>query len=253
VIPALRGSPLGSPDCTAETARSVRGMFDAVAPRYDFLNHLLSLGFDLVWRRATAFELRRTLQSKDPVVIDLCCGTGDLAFALARILKARVVGADFSHPMLRRALAKNVGREASVNFLESDALSLPLADETADAVAIAFGFRNLANYSLGLREIWRVIKTGGVLAILEFSTVKWRLFGPAFRFYFARVLPRIGSRVSGVHGAYEYLHDSVASFPSQEDLAAMIQEEGFERVQCRNFMGGVAALHWGVKSQKGKP
>ncbi len=246
----LRGSPLGSPGKIAETARSVRGMFDAVAPRYDFLNHFLSMGFDLAWRRAAAWELRSVLERKESVALDLCCGTGDLTFALSRVSKGRIIGADFSHPMLQRALAKKGPGHSPVHFLEGDSLALPFADQYADAAATAFGFRNLASYAAGLREMRRVLKPGGVLAILEFSTVRWPLFGPAFRFYFARILPWIGSSVSGVRGAYQYLHDSVSRFPGQEQMSALMREEGFEGVRYRNFMGGVAALHLGVKPGK---
>ena len=246
VAPTLRGSPLGSPRDIAATANSVRGMFDAVAPRYDLLNHLLSFGFDLIWRRATAQALRTNLQRADSIAIDLCCGTGDLAFALTKVSGGRVLGADFSHPMLQRALAKNSRSHRAVYFLEGDSLALPFNDQFADAVTTAFGFRNLASYALGLREMRRVLKPGGVLAILEFSTVHWPVFGPIFRTYFARLLPRIGSSISGVRGAYQYLHDSVARFPGQDELAALMREEGFEKVRYRNFMGGVAALHTGV-------
>lgn len=245
--PALRGSPLGAPGKIAETAKSVRGMFDAVAPRYDLLNHVLSLGFDLAWRRATAQELRSVLQRPESVAIDLCCGTGDLAFALSKVSKGRVIAADFSHPMLQRALAKKRRSNGRVLFLEGDSLSLPFPGQYADAVATAFGFRNLASYAQGLREMRRVLKPGGVLAILEFSTVRWPLFGPVFRLYFAKLLPRIGSSISGVRGAYQYLHDSVSQFPAQEELAELMREEGFEGVRYRNFMGGVAALHLGKK------
>jgi len=247
VVPSLRGSPLGSPGKIAESAKSVQGMFDAVAPRYDFLNHFLSVGFDLAWRRATAQELRGAIERPESIALDLCCGTGDLAFALCKVSQGRVIGADFSHPMLQRATAKNLRERRPVLFLEGDSLSLPFKDGYADAVTTAFGFRNLASYALGLREMRRVLKPEGVLAILEFSTVRWPWFGAAFRFYFARLLPGIGSSISGVRGAYQYLRDSVKQFPAQEELAALMREEGFEAVKYRNFMGGVAALHLGVK------
>jgi demethylmenaquinone methyltransferase / 2-methoxy-6-polyprenyl-1,4-benzoquinol methylase len=250
---SLRGSPLGSPERIAETAGSVRGMFDAVAPRYDLLNHLLSLGFDLAWRRAVAYKLRSALQSRQSVALDLCCGTGDLAFALGRVSNGIVIGADFSRPMLQRATAKNSRGRHRIVFLAGDSLALPFPDRCADAVTTAFGFRNLASYVLGLREMRRVLKPGGVLAILEFSTVRWPLFGPVFRSYFARLLPRIGDLISGVRGAYQYLHDSVTHFPGQEELAELMREERFENVQYQNFMGGVAALHLGAKRRDDEP
>lgn len=250
------GSPLGSPDDVQATGQAVRRMFAAVAPRYDFLNHFLSLGFDLSWRRATARELRDVLSRPGSVVADVCCGTGDLAFALARFSFGAVIGTDFCHPMLQRAIRKlapsrqpPVGRAGStISFLEADALRLPFPHGSLDLVASAFGFRNLANYGLGLQEMVRVLKPGGVVAILEFSRVRWPLFGPLFRFYLAQLLPRIGDWISGVKGPYRYLHQSVSQFPDQETLAAMMMSAGLTRVHYRDFMGGVAALHIGKKA-----
>lgn len=250
------GSPLGPPDNIDATSKAVRSMFSTVARRYDFLNHFLSAGFDLTWRRATARALAPVLRSPDSLAADLCCGTGDLAFELARVSRGRVMGADFCHPMLQRALAK-LGRRApgrgqavcrSVTFLEADSLALPFADDSLDLVSTAFGFRNLASYARGLGEMHRVLKPGGTLAILEFSRVDWPLVGPLFRFYFRKILPRIGTLVSGVAGPYQYLPDSVTSFPDQRALAQHIREAGFTNVRYHNFLGGAAALHLGEKA-----
>jgi len=232
-----------------EAARSaaVREMFAAVAPRYDLLNHLLSLGMDVAWRRATVHALRGVLENPDSWVADLCCGTGDLSFGLARRSRGRVLGADFCPPMLRLAGDKAFDRKMRVHLLAADTLSLPFANDTLDAVALAFGFRNLANYGRGLEEMRRVLKVGGTLAILEFSRVRWPVFGSLFRFYFRRVLPVIGTWISGVAGAYQYLPDSVARFPDQEALAEIMRAAGFRNVHYRNFTGGVAALHLGEK------
>jgi demethylmenaquinone methyltransferase/2-methoxy-6-polyprenyl-1,4-benzoquinol methylase len=224
-------------------------MFAAVAPRYDFLNHFLSLGFDIAWRRATAQALREVLSRRGSVVADLCCGTGDLAFALARLSAGTVIGADFCHPMLQRAQRKAHGR-SSVFFLEADTLALPFRDESLEGATLAFGFRNLANYARGLQEMRRVLKPGGLLAILEFSQVRWPLFGPVFRFYFRRVLPRLGTWISGVPGPYQYLPDSVSRFPDQESLAAALREAGFRNIRYIDFSGGVAALHLGEKGRR---
>ncbi len=231
-------------------------MFAAVAPRYDFLNHMLSLGFDFAWRRTTAKALREVLARPESLAADVCCGTGDLAFALGRVTSGKVIGTDFCHPMLRRAqkkLARATSSDAggrpsrSIFFLEADTLALPFRDNSLDVVASAFGFRNLANYALGLREMRRVLKPGGWIAILEFSRVRWPVFGPLFRAYFARVLPRVGTWISGVRGPYQYLYDSVSRFPDQEALAASLREAGFASVRYRNFVAGVAALHLGQK------
>jgi demethylmenaquinone methyltransferase / 2-methoxy-6-polyprenyl-1,4-benzoquinol methylase len=243
----LEGSPLGQPDDLVSTARSVRSMFEAVAPRYDFLNHFLSGGFDIYWREIAARSLREALASADSVVLDICCGTGDLALALRRIAAGMVLGADFCRPMLERAQQKTQRHSKSVIYLGADALELPLADRSVDAVTSAFGFRNLANYALGLREMLRVLKPGGTTAILEFSHVEWPVFGPLFRFYLAHMLPRLGSWISGVDGPYQYLHDSVSRFPSQELLAKAMRRAGFINVRYRNFLGGVAALHQGER------
>ncbi len=243
----VQGSPLGSPQDVASTSQAVREMFAAVAPRYDFLNHFLSLGRDIAWRRATARALRERLARPGSRVLDLCCGTGDLALAFGRYSSGVVFGADFCRPMLLRAREKSRRRAGSIFFLETDALRLPLAKDSLDAVALAFGFRNLANYAMAVEEIRRVLKPGGVLAILEFSRVRWALFGSVFRFYFHRILPWLGTRVSGVSGPYQYLPDSVSKFPDQEGLADLLRENGFQNVWYRDFTGGVAALHWAEK------
>jgi demethylmenaquinone methyltransferase/2-methoxy-6-polyprenyl-1,4-benzoquinol methylase len=240
------GSPPSSPCTTDSTTRAVRKMFSAVAARYDFLNHFLSVGRDIAWRRATAKALRRVLERPDSKVVDLCCGTGDLAFELERYSAGRVFGTDFCRPML--ALAKIKALPHSTLFLEADTLALPFPDEFLDAATIAFGFRNLANYVSGLREIRRVLKPQGILAILEFSQVRWPVFGPFFRFYFRRMLPKIGTWISGVSGPYQYLRDSVSKFPNQEALLALLCSEGFQNVRYVNFTGGVAALHLAEKA-----
>ncbi len=239
----------GPPEDESSAASRVRQMFAAVAPRYDFLNHFLSLGTDIAWRRATARALREAIARPGSIALDVCCGTGDLAFALARVSGGRVIGADFCEPMVRRAREKARGRSGGVFFLEADTLALPFGDRSLDVVAVAFGFRNLANYARGLEEIRRVLKFGGTLAILEFSRVRWPIFGGLFRFYFRVVLPRLGTWISGVRGPYQYLPDSVSRFPDQEALANLMRKAGFSQVEYRNFTGGVAALHLGKKSE----
>jgi demethylmenaquinone methyltransferase/2-methoxy-6-polyprenyl-1,4-benzoquinol methylase len=242
-----QGSPLGSGGDEASTGAAVRSMFAEVAPRYDFLNHLLSVGTDIAWRRATARALKEILARPGSRVADVCCGTGDLSFCLGRQSHGLVLGADFCHPMLAIARGKAGVKRPHVHFLEADALRLPFADASLDAVTSAFGFRNLAHYGRGIEEMRRVLKSGGRLAILEFSRVRWPIFGPIFRFYFRRILPRIGAWISGVEGPYSYLPDSVAKFPDQDMLVEMLREAGFHKVTYRNFTGGVAALHVGEK------
>jgi demethylmenaquinone methyltransferase/2-methoxy-6-polyprenyl-1,4-benzoquinol methylase len=243
----LRGSPLGSGDDESSTSRAVRDMFCSIAPRYDFLNHVLSVGRDIAWRRATARALREILARPGSLAVDVCCGTGDLALQFARFSSGRVVGTDFCHPMLERARKKITGAPRSVFFLEADTLSLPFRDNSMDIVSTAFGFRNLANYERGLGEMRRVLKPGGTLAILEFSRVNLPVIGPLFRLYFRRILPRIGTLISGVAGPYQYLPDSVSRFPDQVALAGMMRDAGFANVRYRNFSLGSAALHLGGK------
>jgi demethylmenaquinone methyltransferase/2-methoxy-6-polyprenyl-1,4-benzoquinol methylase len=245
-------APSADPARPRETTDSIPGkscyLFSAVAPRYDFLNHFLSLGFDLAWRKATARALQPVLTQPGSLVVDLCCGTGDLTLALARLSAGKVVGTDFCHPMLLLARGKGGRGPLPIFLVESDALVLPFRDGSVDAITIAFGFRNLTDYPGGLREMHRVLKPGGKVAILEFSHVHTPLFGGLFRFYFRQVLPRLGNWISGVRGAYNYLHDSVSRFPDQQALAAALKGGGFRNVRYRNFTGGIAALHMGEKA-----
>ncbi len=232
-----------------EASRHVREMFTRIAPRYDLLNHLLSGQMDRVWRARTAKELAPILQREDAVILDLCCGTGDLAFALQRNAKARVVGADFSHTMLVRAREKASSANGApvVPFLEADALRLPFADSSFDLVTAAFGFRNLANYEDGLREILRVLKPAGTTGILEFAEPAPGVLGDAYRFYTRTVLPKIGGWISGDAAAYAYLPKSVARFFRPEEFAAVMQGAGFREVRYRLMTLGSVALHLGVK------
>jgi demethylmenaquinone methyltransferase/2-methoxy-6-polyprenyl-1,4-benzoquinol methylase len=222
-------------------------MFAGIAGRYDLLNHLLSGNIDKRWRRAVAQTLEPSL-TKGSRVLDVACGTGDLSLVLARAGEAQIVGLDFCRPMLEIARQKAEAESRAVPFVEGDALRLPFADETFDAVTIAFGLRNLAGVSDGLRELRRILRRGGRLAVLEFSSPVVPGFRALFRFYFACVLPRIGGWVSGSRGAYEYLPDSVSRFPDQKRLAGLMREAGFENVGYRNLTGGIAALHTGTRA-----
>jgi demethylmenaquinone methyltransferase/2-methoxy-6-polyprenyl-1,4-benzoquinol methylase len=221
-------------------------MFSGIARRYDLLNHLLSGNIDKRWRRKTARALESSL-IEGARVLDVACGTGDLSLVLAEAGAARVIGLDFCRPMLEIARRKAVADSRSIPFVEGDALRLPFADATFDAVTIAFGLRNLASVADGLRELRRVLKPGGRLAVLEFSSPVVPGFRALFRFYFTRVLPHIGGLVSGSRGAYEYLPDSVSRFPDQKRLVELMRAEGFEGVEYSNLTGGIAALHTGTR------
>lgn len=232
----------------AAHAKAVREMFAGIAGRYDLLNHVLSLNIDKRWRRIVANELREILNREDAVVLDVACGTGDLSLELNKNAKAQIIGTDFCRPMLAFAQTKSEGEAHSIPYIEGDAMALPFDGDQFDAVTIAFGLRNLANFSDGLAELCRILKPGGRLAILEFSTPIVPGFGQLFNFYFSHILPRIGGAVSGSRGAYEYLPDSVSRFPNQKNLVALMEKTGFTSVKYRNLTGGIAALHSGTKA-----
>jgi demethylmenaquinone methyltransferase/2-methoxy-6-polyprenyl-1,4-benzoquinol methylase len=233
-----------------EASRRVREMFSRIAPRYDLLNHLLSAQMDRVWRARTAKALKPILDRADALVMDLCCGTGDLAFSLGRQAKSRIIGADFSHTMLVRAREKSVAENGSapLAFFEADALRLPFADRSFDLVASAFGFRNLANYEAGLREIFRVLKPAGTLGILEFTEPAPGLLGDLYRFYCQKVLPKIGGLISGDSDAYAYLPKSVSRFFRPEEFATLMKSVGFGSVRYELMTLGSVALHLAVRA-----
>lgn len=230
-----------------EAARWVRRMFSSVAGRYDLLNHLLSLNVDRWWRRQTARRVREMLARPGARVVDLCCGTGDLALAMQRRCAAVVLGCDFSHEMLRRAQHKAARQRAQTAFFEADVLQLPVADSSLDLVTAAFGFRNLADYRRGLQEILRVLKPGGVAAILEFSQPANPLLAALYGFYSRRILPLVGGLISGSREAYRYLPESVQRFPGPEALAQAMRQEGFRTVRYERLTGGIVVLHLAVK------
>ncbi len=233
-----------------ETARWVRFMFARVVPRYDLLNHLLSFNLDRWWRRRTARRLRPTLRQPGARVLDLCCGTGDLLLALTAQGARSPVGADFCHPML--AAARRKLRSGAADLVEADALRLPFPAETFEAVTVAFGFRNLANYRSGLAEMLRVLRPGGVAAILEFSRPAHPGLARLYEFYSRRILPCIGGWISGCPEAYSYLPDSVRNFPGPGELAGEMRRAGFHPVAFDLFTGGIVALHLGWKPAEGK-
>lgn len=237
-----------TPPLDKSSAR-VRHMFGEIAGRYDLLNHLLSLGIDIRWRR-------RTTRLVPPVgegpILDVCTGTGDLALAywLAGGRRQRVVGADFCRPMLAigREKVRQAGAEAWIELVEADALRLPFADDQFQIVSVAFGLRNVADTDRGLAELVRVCRPGGRVAVLEFSTPRLWPLGAVYGWYFSQILPRIGQVVArNRQQAYHYLPASVGSFPQREALADRLRQAGLRDVHFRSFTGGVATLYVGVK------
>jgi demethylmenaquinone methyltransferase / 2-methoxy-6-polyprenyl-1,4-benzoquinol methylase len=219
-------------------------MFTAIAPRYDLLNHVLSCNIDRLWWRRTAKAFAHVLAREQPHVLDLCCGTGDMALALQRVSSARsrVCGVDFSPAMLQRARQKS--RRTWITWVEADALNLPFGDGSFDLVTSAFGFRNLADYDSGLREIARVLKPGGEVGILDFGMPRG-IIGRFYRLYFRRVLPALGTLISGVPGPYAYLPASVERFPSSAEMLIRMRAAGFGDVSWSPYTFGIAGLYRG--------
>lgn len=231
---------------TAQQASAwVRGMFGRIAPRYDLLNHLLSLNIDRYWRARTVARVAPILARPGAQVLDVACGTGDLTLALqSHSDSAGVFGSDFCHPMLLAANRKL----ANHCLFEADALQLPLAGGSFDLVTVAFGFRNLTNYRDGLSELRRILKPGGTLAILEFSTPPNPLVARAYGLYSRTVLPAIGGLISGSKDAYTYLPESVRKFPDAHGLAEQMRDAGFSNVHFERMTAGIVSLHLGERS-----
>jgi demethylmenaquinone methyltransferase/2-methoxy-6-polyprenyl-1,4-benzoquinol methylase len=243
--PVIGAAPEGATD-RESASRAVREMFTAIAPRYDLLNHLLSANVDKLWWRRTARMFSGILSRPGAQVLDLCCGTGDMAFALRREgSQAHITGADFSHAMLVRANAKS-SAEHPVKWTEADALQLPFPDQSFDLVTSAFGFRNLADYDAGLREIHRVLRPGGEYGILEFSEPEGML-GKLYNVYFKSVLPRVGRLISGAPSAYAYLPESVARFPAPAEMLVRMQAIGFRDASWIPYTFGIAGLFRGKR------
>lgn len=243
---ATGAQPAGASD-EHSSAAAVRKMFDSIAPRYDLLNHLLSLSVDRIWWNRAARSFSRILANPDASILDICCGTGDMTLALLRRRSEGakpILAADFSHAMLARGAEKLKGR--NIILLEADALHLPIADGRLNLITTAFGFRNLANYEAGLREFHRVLRVGGEIGILDFGEPGGAL-GRVYGFYFRRVLPLVGSRLSGVGGAYKYLPNSVHNFPKPVEMLALMQKSGFGDVSWTPYSLGIAGLYRAVK------
>jgi len=239
-------APPGARD-EASAADAVREMFTSIAPRYDLLNHVLSMNVDRLWWNRTARAFTEVLRRPDAQVLDLCCGTGDMTFALHRHAskaKPQIFGADFSHAMLVRAEEKSAGR--NIRWIEADALQLPFASGQFQLVTAAFGFRNLANYDRGLEEIHRVLAPGGEVGILDFGEPKG-IIGKVYRLYFRRVLPAIGTMISGVRGPYAYLPASVLRFPPPAEMLERMRSAGFREASWTPYTFGIAGLYRGRK------
>jgi demethylmenaquinone methyltransferase/2-methoxy-6-polyprenyl-1,4-benzoquinol methylase len=242
----MKGTTPAGASTEREASDWVRAMFARVAHRYDLVNHLLSFNIDRYWRARTVARVRTVLRAPGAQALDLCCGTGDLLLSLEGGGAAGAVwGSDFCHPMLTAALEKVAQRGFRSRVFESDALQIPVRDGSFDLVTVAFGFRNLVDYPRGLEEMRRVLRAGGIAAILEFSQPPNRLFAALYNFYSRRVLPALGGAFSGSKDAYTYLPESVRKFPSAEELAQMMRDAGFAEVSFERITGGIVCLHLG--------
>lgn len=230
-----------------EKSEYVRRTFSEIAPRYDLLNHLLSLNIDRGWRRKAIAELQLH-RSPRGRYLDLCAGTLDVSQMLASSngFAGSVVAADFAEPMLRAGVSKVA--ELKVSPVTADALKLPIASSSMAGAIVAFGIRNVADLDAGLREVHRVIEPGGRFVILEFSTPSSPLINTAYQLYFNHVLPAIGGVISGHRTAYKYLPKSVANFPVADELAQRMHSAGFSQVSWRSLTLGIAAIHVGVNA-----
>jgi demethylmenaquinone methyltransferase / 2-methoxy-6-polyprenyl-1,4-benzoquinol methylase len=241
-LPVIGAAPAGSRD-PQSAARAVREMFTSIAPRYDLLNHVLSFNVDRWWWRRTARSFAQILGQPNARVLDLCCGTGDMTLALRRnTTTSKILGVDFSHAMLDRASRKS----PSLHWVEADALCLPFPSSHFHLVTSAFGFRNLADYDAGLREILRVLQDGGECGILDFGEPRG-VIGKLYRIYFQQVLPALGTLISGVKGPYAYLPASVERFPQPEEMLERMRRAGFKEASWTPYSFGIAGLFRGKK------
>jgi demethylmenaquinone methyltransferase/2-methoxy-6-polyprenyl-1,4-benzoquinol methylase len=222
-------------------ASAIKEMFEGVAPRYDFLNRVLSLGIDRGWRRRVVESLELTPEHR---VLDLCCGTGDLALEIAR--SSPCTACDFTWNMLTRAKAKSRAKDIPIAVVCADALALPFGDDRFDRATIAFGIRNLESMSAGLAEIRRVLKPGGRLAILEFSQPNRAWLRLPYRIYLDWLLPAVGGLLSR-REAYRYLAESIQGFPVPKVLVNLLEEAGFQNARYLRLSGGIVALHSATK------
>ncbi len=236
-------------DCdNASRANAIRDMFSAIAPRYDFLNRLLSLGIDRGWRRTLT---RMALKNDTAAILDVACGTGDVSLALRRkVPAARIVGLDFSQAMLDLAAVKIEQEQAGIELVAASAEELPFPATDFDLLTIAFGIRNVVDKKKALGEFYRVLKPQGRLAVLEFSQPDYAWFRVPYNFYFFKILPLIGG-LFVKRSAYRYLPDSVAKFPSRDEFVSWLKDAGFSNCRYHSLTFGIATLYLAEKLERG--
>jgi demethylmenaquinone methyltransferase/2-methoxy-6-polyprenyl-1,4-benzoquinol methylase len=228
-----------------EDWQTVRTMFDRIVPRYDLMNHLMTFGMDIRWRKMVA---RRAAAMGDRV-LDVACGTGDVALAIHDAGAHEVVGLDFSPVMIEAAEAKARARNAPVDFLVGDAMHLPFGDGTFDACTVSFGLRNMPDYQAAVAEMTRVLRSGGRFICLEMTPFRTPVLSSIFSFYFEQFVPLVGGILSGDRTAYRYLPKSVAAFPSSTELVMLMRRAGLTNTHVTMLGGGTVAIHTGVKEK----
>lgn len=226
----------------------VQQMFDSIVPRYDLMNHVMTVGMDFRWRRMVANQAAKMQNGeKSDFVVDVACGTGDVSFELERVGVPLVTGLDYSSGMIAEAKRKAKKRGSEVNFLEGDGMAMPFKDEVASAATISFGMRNLPDYAAGVKEMARIVKPGGKVICLEMTPYHRPILKVPFEFYFGQVVPLIGKLICGEYEAYKYLPDSVKRFPNADELAETFREAGLVDVKYSLLGFGTVAMHVGVK------
>lgn len=233
-------------DSDKNKKQQVEQMFDNIAPKYDFLNHFLSMGIDKLWRKKAV----RILKSYQPKrVLDVASGTGDFAIAASRIQPDEIVGFDLSEQMLKVGVekVKRLGLDKLISFKKGDSENMPFADASFDAITVAFGVRNFENLEKGLQEFYRVLKPGGVAIILEFSKPKYFPFKQLYKFYFFHILPRLGGLISKDASAYTYLPESVMAFPDDQAFLSILNRLGFTESRQWRLTFGIATIYLGRK------
>jgi len=229
-------------DSEQQKKLQVEQMFDNIAPKYDFLNHFLSLGIDKLWRKKA---IRILSGYKSDYLLDVATGTGDFAVAAARLKPKKIIGFDISEQMLQvgRTKVKRIGLDHIIEFLKGDSEAMPFQNEQFDAITVAFGVRNFENLETGLAEFFRVLKPEGVAIILEFSKPKHFPMKQFYLFYFFKILPFIGRLISKDSSAYSYLPESVMAFPDDQKFLSVLQKTGFSRTMQKRQTFGIATIY----------
>lgn len=227
-----------------EDWQTVRTMFDSIVPRYDLMNHLMTFGMDIRWRQMIA---KRAAAMGDRV-LDVACGTGDVALDIRTAGAREVIGLDFSPVMIAAADAKARARGSEVDFLVGDAMALPFADDTFDACTVSFGLRNMPDYERAIAEMTRVLRPGGKFICLEMTPYRKPVLGRLFSFYFEQIMPLVGGLLTGDITAYRYLPKSVAAFPTSTQLVMLMRRAGLTNTHVTMLGGGTVAIHTGIKT-----